>query len=51
MSIITIISHPKPPTGNATTALTEQRRDFDTVEDAIAYLHTMQGDPVKGNES
>lgn len=41
MSIITIISHPKPPTGGAVTGLTEQRRDFDTIPEAIEYLEAL----------
>lgn len=47
MSIITIISHPPKPGGAGVTALTEQRRDFDTKEEAIAYLESMP-DPAHG---
>lgn len=45
MSIITIISHPKVVTGGNTNALTETRREFDSWEEAAAYVQAQANPP------
>lgn len=41
MSIITIISHPPRPGSARTTLDTEDRKDFPTKAEAIAYLESL----------
>ena len=49
MSIITIISHPKKD-GAAVSQLAETRREFDSFDEAIAYIEALRDGPVKAHD-